>query len=188
MEDDWKDNPSIMAMVDAALLGFIRANPTNSKTDDPGVRLRSAKKALFGIPPPSGKPVALDIPELITMAQKYADERGPYEVDERYVPFWLHIDDTACTSVTELARIALTRREQQDNGYRPHNRDEKIRNLVNKFNDQRDGLLRLVVGWGPRAHDDVVNMNLREIKNLLVILGIPFENPSLPSRDANTLN
>ena len=57
MNNDWHDNPAIMVMVEAALLGVIR---THGGGEDECVRLRAAKKALFGIDPPRGKPTDLN--------------------------------------------------------------------------------------------------------------------------------
>lgn len=185
MNDDWRDNPAIMVMVEAALLGVIRAH---SGGDEQGARLRAAMKALFGIDPPRGKPTDHDLPELLLMAQEYVRDRGSPELGEDYVPYWPSADDGKCRSKTALAQLALAARRAADPGARIHNEQHKIRNLEKKFTLHRNGLLRLVVGWGVLAHDDMMSSALRDVQQLLALLGIPFALPALPSRDANSMN
>lgn len=185
MNSDWRDNPAIMAMVDAALLGIIRAHVGG---DTEGARLRAAKKALFEIDPPRGKPPDHDLPELLFMAQEYARDRGTPELGEDYVPHWPNADESKCRSKTALAQLALAARRAADPGVRIHDEQHKIRNLEQKFTSHRDGLLRLVVGWGTLAHDDIIGPAMRDVQQLLALLGIPFALPVLPSRDANSMN
>lgn len=185
MNNDWRDNPAIMVMVEAALLGVIRAHGGG---ENEGERLRAAKMALFGIDPPRGKPKDHDLPELLFMAKEYVRDRGSPEFGEDYIPSWPNADDSKCRSKTALAQLALTARRAADPGVRIHNEQHKIRNLEQKFTLHRDGLLRLVVGWGALPHDDIIGPALRDVQQLLSLLGIPFALPTLPSRDVNSMN
>ena len=185
MSDDWRCNSAIVAIIDVALLGLIRAHDGKGTE---GERLRSAKKALFGIDPPRGKPVDHDIPELLFMAREYAAERGVPAFDGAYTPYWPDADESNCRSKTALAEEALAARLRVDPKAYIHSHAEKVRNLEKKFTAQRDGLLRLVVGWGAEAHDDIMGSQLRDLKVLMELLGIPFAVPSRPSRDSNSLD
>jgi hypothetical protein len=59
---------------------------------------------------------------------------------------------------------------------------------VKKFFSQKDGLLRVVVGWGVSAYDEILGAELHDFKHLVSRFGIPFEVPYRPSRDANSVN
>jgi hypothetical protein len=122
MSEDWRENPAVMALVDAVLLGLIRSHRTMG---DEGTRLRNVKMALFGIPAPRGKPVDTDLPELLLMAKEYAADRGPSEFDANYTPIWPAINEEACRSVTLLARVALSARSQSEPNEKIHNYEEK---------------------------------------------------------------
>ncbi len=122
------------------------------------------------------------------MAREYAAERGPSAFDEAYTPYWPDADESKFRSKTALAEEAIAARLRADPKAYVYNHAEKVRNLEKKFTSQRDGLLRLVVGWGAEAHDDIIGSQLRDLKVLMELLGIPFAVPSWPSRDANSLN
>lgn len=181
MNEDWSTNQAVVAMVNAILLGFIRAHGAPGKE---AARLGSAKKALFGIKPPRGRPEDPDTPELLYMANQYALDRGAPTGLDGYTPIWSGIDPVDARSVTELARAALEKKIANDSRHRRQS-EEKVRNLVNKFDQQRDGLLRIVIHWGEHAFDDDMSERLADVKRLLDVLGIPFAPAIEPTRDGN---
>lgn len=186
MTDDWRDNAAAVAIVEFALRSVIRAHPSD---DDEGRRLRTAMKMLFAIAPPRGKPTEPDLEELLFMARGYAADRGSdYSFGEDYTPRWPEESEADVRSTTALANAAIQARQHADTNYKPHNSDEKVRNLVDKFQRSREGLLRLVVGWGDDGGADVFVQNVRGLVETLELLGIPIADLTAPNRERNTPN
>ncbi|WP_375687987.1 hypothetical protein [Pseudooceanicola sp. LIPI14-2-Ac024] len=186
MNDDWRNNAAAVAIVEFALRSVIRAHPSG---DDEGQRLRTAMKMLFGIAPSRGKPTEPDLEELLFMARGYAADRGTdYSFGDNYTPRWSDDSEFDARSTTALANAAIQARLQLDPNYKPHNTDEKVRNLVDKFQRSRDGLLRLVVGWGDDGGADVFVQNVIGLRETLELLGIPIADLTAPNRERNTPN
>lgn len=186
MNEDWRDNSAVVAIVEFALRSVIRAHPNDN---DESQRLRTAMKMLFGIAPPKGKPTEADLDELLFMARGYAADRGSdYSFGDDYTPRWSEHSELDVRSTTALAKAAIQSRLQSDANYKPHNADEKIRNLVDKFQRSRDGLLRLVVGWGEDGGADVFVHNVGGLRETLELLGIPVGDIAAPNRERNEPN
>lgn len=186
MNEDWRDNPAVVAIVEFALRSVIRAHPSK---DEEGQRLRTAMKMLFGIAPARGKPSEPDLEELLFMARGYVADRGSnHSFGSDYTPRWSEESEVMARSSTALAEAAMQARSKSDPSYRPHNPDEKVRNLVEKFQRSRDGLLRLAVGWGADGGSDVFALNVRELRETLILLGIPITDIRAPKRDLNAPN
>jgi len=186
VSEDWRENPVVVELVEFALRSVIRAHPSK---ENEGVRLRTAMKALFAIDPGPGKPPDPDRAELLHMARGYATDRGDqYSFNSNYTPVWAEDAETDARSPTTLAKEAIAARMQSDSDYKPHNPNEKIRNLVKKFQQSRDVLLRLVVGWDSEGGADVFAQNVRGLRETLDTLGIPIANIAAPNRELNALN
>lgn len=186
MTEDWRDNPAVVAIVEFALRSVIRAHPSD---DDEGQRLRTAMRILFGIKPARGKPTEPDLEELLFMARGYVADRGSnFSFGSDYTPRWSEESEVDARSATALANAAIQSRLQSDANYRPHNADEKVRNLVDKFQRSREGLLRLVVGWGEDGGADVFAHNVGGLRETLELLGIPVADIAAPNRERNEPN
>lgn len=186
MNEDWRDNAAVVAIVEFALRSVIRAHPSS---DDEGQRLRTAMKMLFGIAPAKGKPAEPDLEELLFMARGYVADRGSdFSFGSDYAPRWSEDSEDEVRSATALANAAIQARLHADQSYKPHNVDEKVRNLVDKFQRSRDGLLRLVVGWGADGGADVFAQNAAGLRETLELLGIPVADLTAPNRERNTPN
>lgn len=186
--DDWRENPAAVAIVDAALLSVIRAHSPMSGTpaEDERKRLNDAKSALFGFKTFRGRPKDRDIPELVHMAQEYIRERGNYKFDTDYIPKFSENDEAETGYQTELARRAIAARKANHPRYTPHNEEEKIRNLQQKFDASREELIRRVVGWGG-ANGDLIQMHVRDLAETLRVLGIPTSAEVDQDRELNSL-
>lgn len=183
MNEDWRENPAVVAIVEFALRSMIRAHPND---DDEGYRVRTAMKMLFGIAPAKGKPAEPDLEELLLMARGYAADRGSeYSFASDYTPGWSKEGEVGARSATALASAAIKARLESDPSYRVHNADEKVRNLVDKFQRSRGGLLRLVVGWGADGGADIFVENVRGLRETLDVLGIPVAKIEAPNRELN---
>lgn len=186
MKEDWRDNAAVVAVVEFALRSVIRAHPSG---DNEGQRLRTTMKMLFGIAPARGRPVGSDLEELLFMAHGYAADRGSdYSFSSDYTPQWSEVSEVEFRSPTALAKAAIQARKQSEPSYNPHSVDEKVRNLVDKFQASRDGLLRLVVGWGPDGGASVFTQNAATLRDSLEILGIPVADLATPNRELNAPN
>ena len=185
--DDWRENPVIVAIVEAALLSVIRAHsPMSGKTaEDERKRLNDAKSALFGFKTFRGRPNDRDVPELVYMAQKYVEERGDYQFDSEYIPKFSENDEEESGYQTELARRAIAARKANHPGYQAHNEEEKIRNLQQKFNTSREELISRVVGWGG-TNGDLIQMHVRDLSETLRVLGIPVSAEVDQDRELNS--
>jgi hypothetical protein len=186
--DDWRENPAIIAIVDAALLSVIRAHSpmAGEAAEDERKRLNHAKTALFGFKSFRGRPKDRDIPELVYMAQEYVRERGDYELDSDYIPRFSNYDEEEAGYQTDLARRAIAVRKENYPGYQPYREEEKIRNLQQKFDASREELIRRVVGWGG-ANGDLIQMHVRDLAETLKVLGIPFSAEVDQDRELNSL-
>jgi hypothetical protein len=186
--EDWRENPAIIAIVDAALLSVIRAHPpvTGVQVEDERKRLNNAKNALFGFKKFRGRPADRDIPELVHMAREYVKERGDYRFDADYIPKFSEIDEEESGYQTELARRAIAARKANHPRYQPYNEDEKIRNLQQKFDASREELIRRVVGWGG-TNGDLIQMHVRDLAEALRELGIPVSPEVDQDRELNSL-
>lgn len=186
--EDWRENPAIIAIVDAALLSVIRAHSPMSgeAAEDERKRLNHAKTALFGFKTFRGRPKDRDIPELVYMAQEYVRERGDYKLDSDYIPRFSDTDEEEAGYQTELARRAIAARKENHPGYKPHNEDEKIRNLQQKFDASREEVIRRVVGWGG-TNGDLIQMHVRDLAETLKVLGIPISAEVDQDRELNSL-
>jgi hypothetical protein len=186
--DDWRENPAVVAIVEAALLSVIRVHSPMSGTaaEDERKRLNDAKSALFGFKTFQGRPKDRDIPELVYMAQEYIRERGDYSFDSDYIPKFSENDAEETGYQTELARRAIATRRANYPGYRPHNEEEKIRNLQQKFDVSREELIRRVVGWGG-TNGDLIQMHVRDLAETLRVLGIPPAAEVDQDRELNSL-
>ena len=184
---DWRENPAVIAIVDAVFLSFIRAHPTlpGAVVEDEQKRLSDAKAAIFGFKKHRGRPKDRDIPELVYMAKAYISERGEYKFDANYVPIFSENDEEEIGYQTELARRAIAARKAENSNYKPHNEEEKIRNLQQKFDVSREELIRLVVGWGGTS-GDLIQMHVREFAETLQVLGIPVSAEVDQNRELNS--
>lgn len=192
MSEDWRSNPALVAMVDAVLLGLIRAHQPPTSTglsQDEKVRLRTAKKALFGISPPRGHPKTSDLHELLLMAEEYVKDRGDdWSYRDGWSPYWRNVDETSCRSTTALATWVYEERIKARSEPLYEEGESKIRHLQRAFDDQRDALLAQVLGWPTGAYDDVIGDYSHDFSELLRLLGIPFSPSFTPSHDANSMN
>lgn len=190
MEDDWRNNTAVVAIVDAVLLGLIRAHepPVGVCLGGATARLAQAKKHLFGMPVRRGRRSDQDIPELIEMARLRLEEGGDFTFTRDYL---VEFSDQAAHSAeayqTGLARQALSNRKAREPGYQPHNEDEKIRNLQQKYADSEPELLRLVAGWSG-SNSDLIRMHARDAAETLELLGIPFAQAVDEDRELNSPN
>lgn len=180
MDEDWRENPYVVELVEFALRSVIRAHP---EEEDEGNRLRLVMKALFGIAPPKGKPPSEDLSELLYMAKIYAKQRGnDYSFREDYSPFWKYEDEIDVKSNSELAREALKARLTADPEYPVHNLDEKVRTLVKKFERRRGALLILVVGWENDGATSSLSNAVQDLRMVMEMLKIPIETIATPNR------
>lgn len=171
---DEPDQEAVEAVLDVLLLGIIRAHPYKDKTlINEGTRLRSAKKALFGISPARGNPVQDDMPELLHMAKNFIKERGKPEYSTNYDVNW-STDDKHCSLVIHLASKAMAARKFFDPSHTYYNEEEKIKNLKIKFNCNIQNWLKMAHNQDGLA-EDVFTLKTRELKELLAPLGIRIE-------------
>lgn len=179
--DGDRDTQAVEAIVDVLLLAIIRGNPSGTEERK---RLTEAKKALFGTPPRKGRPEDHDIPELLHMARAYLGERGRFEYSTSYAPTWPDTGGSGFTSPTQLAANAIDSRCKADPAYKPHHKDEKIRNLQKKFEDNRDRWLAIAGNQDGDA-ESVFRLRLRELREFLAMLGVKTGDPADPLRDVN---
>ncbi|WP_299828313.1 hypothetical protein [uncultured Roseobacter sp.] len=188
-EEDWRENPAIVALIEAALLSVIRTHDRiDGKVGEGEIkRLQDAKAALFGFEKKRGRRKDRDMPELIYMAQIYVRERGSYALDSDFVPIFSKNDEEEQGYQTELARRAIEYRKACNPSYRPHNEAEKLRNLQQKFDESRKDLIRLVVGWGG-TRGGLIATHVRDLSDTLQLLGIPVQSNTDQDRDLNSPN
>ncbi len=182
-EDDWRSNENVVALVDSFILAFIRAHPKGEDEAEPDLRkrLRDAKRALFDISPPRGKPDDKDIPELIEIAGRYAELRGGVKWETDWSITYRN-ELPKGWSITAIVNDVIARRTAKE-GAVYHSTHEKVRNLQQKFEAKKDELVSSAIGGFEGSHTDIVQLNFREFHETLVALGIPFDRKANPERD-----
>jgi hypothetical protein len=183
--DEERNPDAVEAIIDTLLLAIIRGNPMKKgQRSREDLRLTDVKKSLFGIAPRRGASLGHDIPELVHMAKGYLADRGVPDFGPEYDLVWPAASEVGARSATQLAKEALEVRIVANPGYAPHNKEEKTRNLQQKFD-------REIQTWLGIAYDedgvpnDVLWMHLRELEGLLRMLGMKIGNPADPARDLN---
>lgn len=175
------------AIVDVLLLAIIRAHPRDDAKATDYRRLNAAKSALFGVDGPRGPAVHDDLPELVHMAAAYTRERGQPAYGKDYVPEWPDENGALYTPPTCLARAAMRARKAADPNYRPHNDEEKVRNLQKKFSRNIGDWQKMAGGRADMA-ESVFQLKLHELADLLAPLGIGIAAPVEALRDSNSAN
>lgn len=178
---------SVEIILDVMLLAIIREHYLDDKIlKDEWTRLRTAKKALFGIKPSRGNPADNDIPELLYMAKAYIEQRGNPDYDADYNLVWQN-EDEEYSSETQLATDAVEWRKNSDPSCKYHNENEKIRNLQQKFHGNIDDWLKIAFNQDGLAQD-VFTFKLTQLEELFAPLGIKIVNPRNAMRDSNSWN
>ena len=167
---------AVDAILDVLFLAVIRAHPREGKRWEEQKRLNQVKSALFGTDAPRGRATHDDIPEMLRMADGYIRERGEPMLKETYELNWPELNAETLSFETQLATAALEARMVADPTYKPHNRDEKIRNLQQKFHRNIQDWLKITYGQSGLA-ENVFRLKLRELSELLAPLGIQINEP-----------
>lgn len=176
---------AVTAIVDVLLLSIVQAYPSDKidQTDNKRVkadnygRLNAAKKALFGVDSPKGRPTDDDTPEMLHMTEAYIRERGEPTHGENYNLQWPGGGDQSLASETALARHAMDARKAADTNYRPFNEEEKVRNLQQKFHRNISAWLTMSYNQ-PGTAESVFQWKLEELAELLQPIGLRIQIPS----------
>ncbi len=176
---------AVTAIVDVLLLSIIEAYPSDKvdQTDYKRVkatnyeRLNAAKKALFGVDSPKGRPTDDDTPEMLHMTEAYIRERGEPTYGENYNLHWPDNGDQSFTSETALARNAMDACKAVEPKRPIHNEDEKVRNLQDKFHRNIGEWLKMGDGRS-RSVESVFKWKLEELAEFLQPIGLRIQFPS----------